>query len=78
MSFAKRAKAGVKCTRRRIFELLGASKSWCKVYQKKNTRELVTTSGLELLVVKLFEKKLLVVKFEQRNSKWRRKKRASR
>ena len=60
------------------FELIEASKSWCKVYQKKNTRELVTTNGLELLVVKLFEKKLLVVEFEQRNSKWRRKKRASR
>ena len=41
------------------FELCEASESWCKVYQKKNTRELVTTSGLELLVVKLFEKKLL-------------------
>ena len=44
---------------------LRSGESWCKVYQKKNTRELVTTSGLELLVVKLFEKKLLVVKFEQ-------------
>ena len=39
----------------------GSGESLCKVYKKKNTRELVTTSGLELLVVKLFEK-LLVVK----------------
>ena len=31
------------------------------MHEKRKTRELVTTSGLELLVVKLFEK-LLVVK----------------
>ena len=35
------------------------------MHEKKNTRELVTTSGLELLVVKLFER-LLVVKLSER------------